>query len=160
MDKRLRLRVQTACATVSQRLSVFQISDLSHPKARLIWQPALFPTSNFIFVPLFFFFFCRFWFSTEVGREVKWKSLSHVQVFATPWTIQSMYTLHGLGQKTGVGSLSFLQGIFPGIKELRNFSGSQFPPLLRRLNWGQCNLLRAFMEIRFESMDRVLGTRN
>ena len=37
----------------------------------------------------------------------KWRSFSHVQLFATPWTIQSP------GQNTRVGSLSFLQGIFP-----------------------------------------------
>ena len=38
---------------------------------------------------------------------VKWKSLSHVRIFATPWTI-----VHGdsPGQNTGVGSLSLLQG--------------------------------------------------
>ena len=40
----------------------------------------------------------------------KWKSLSCVQLFVTPWTIQSM---EFLGQNTGVGSLSLLQGIFP-----------------------------------------------
>ena len=40
----------------------------------------------------------------------KWKSLSRVQLFATPWTIQSW---NSPGQKTGVGSLSLLQGIFP-----------------------------------------------
>ena len=38
------------------------------------------------------------------------KALSHVRLFATPWTIQSW---NSLGQKTGVGSLSLLQGIFP-----------------------------------------------
>ena len=37
----------------------------------------------------------------------KWKSLSHVQLFFTPWTVCSP------GQNTGVGSYSFLQGIFP-----------------------------------------------
>ena len=35
----------------------------------------------------------------------KWKLLSHVQLFATPW--------NSPGQNTGVGSLSLLQGIFP-----------------------------------------------
>ena len=44
--------------------------------------------------------------------KVKWKrkSLSRVQLFATPWTIQPM---EFSGQNTGVGSLSLLQGIFP-----------------------------------------------
>ena len=41
---------------------------------------------------------------------MKLKSLSRVQLFATPWTIQSM---NSPGQNTGVGSLSLLQGIFP-----------------------------------------------
>ena len=47
---------------------------------------------------------------SSLCNEVKWKSLSHVQLFATPQTIQSM----GFpGQNTGVGSCSLLQGIFP-----------------------------------------------
>ena len=37
----------------------------------------------------------------------KWKSLSHVRLFATPWTV------HSPGQNAGVGSLSLLWGIFP-----------------------------------------------
>ena len=43
--------------------------------------------------------------------EVKWKSLSHVWLFATPWTSWGSWT--SLGQNTGVGSLSLFQGIFP-----------------------------------------------
>ena len=39
----------------------------------------------------------------EFWCEVKWKSLSHVWLFATPWTP---------GQNTGLGSLSLLQQIF------------------------------------------------
>ena len=38
------------------------------------------------------------------------ESLSHVQVFVTPWTIQSW---NSPGQNTRVGSLSLLQGILP-----------------------------------------------
>ena len=38
------------------------------------------------------------------------KSLSHDQLFSTPWTTESM---NSPGQNTGVGSLSLLQGIFP-----------------------------------------------
>ena len=38
----------------------------------------------------------------------KWKLLSHVQLFVTPRTVWN-----SLGQNTGVGSLSLLQGIFP-----------------------------------------------
>ena len=71
--------------------------------------------------------------------EWKWKSLSCVQLFATPWIIQSMefsrltqssvnyiyYVVHHIpstyiyspwnspGQNTGAGSLSLLQGSFP-----------------------------------------------
>ena len=41
----------------------------------------------------------------------EWNLLSHVQLFVAPWIIQSME--FSLGQNTGVGSLSFLQGIFP-----------------------------------------------
>ena len=40
----------------------------------------------------------------------KWKLLSCVWLFVTPWTTQST---DSPGQNTGVGSLSFLQGIFP-----------------------------------------------
>ena len=47
---------------------------------------------------------------TSVWSEVKWKSLSRVQLFVTPWTVQSM---EFSSQNTGVGSLSLLQGIFP-----------------------------------------------
>ena len=43
--------------------------------------------------------------------EVKWKSLSHIQFFATPWTIQSMKSSRP--EYAEVGSLSLLQGIFP-----------------------------------------------
>ena len=41
---------------------------------------------------------------------MKWKSLSHVQLFATSW-IYCPWNCPG--QNTGVGSLSLLQGIFP-----------------------------------------------
>ena len=41
----------------------------------------------------------------------KWKSLSRVQLFATPWSIYSLG--NSPGQNSGVGSLSLLQGIFP-----------------------------------------------
>ena len=49
-----------------------------------------------------------------VWSEAKWKSLSHVWLFATPWTSP----WNSLGQNTGVGnttvgSLFLLQGIFP-----------------------------------------------
>ena len=42
--------------------------------------------------------------------QVKWKSLSPVQLFAIPRTIPSM---EFPGQNTGMGSRSLLQGIFP-----------------------------------------------
>ena len=41
---------------------------------------------------------------------MKVKVTSHVRLFATPWTVQSMELS---GQNTGVGNLSLLQGIFP-----------------------------------------------
>ena len=43
-------------------------------------------------------------------KSEKWESLTRVQLFATPWTIQSV---EFSGHNTGVGSLSLLQGIFP-----------------------------------------------
>ena len=49
-------------------------------------------------------------FTIKNNKVWKWKLLSHVWLFATPWTIQSM----GFSRpNTGVGSLSLLQGIFP-----------------------------------------------
>ena len=44
-------------------------------------------------------------------ESYEWKLLSHVQLFATPWTIYSPWD--SPGQNTGMGSLSLLQGIFP-----------------------------------------------
>ena len=46
-----------------------------------------------------------------VPEKGKWKPLSHVQLFATPWTPYSPG--NSPGQNTGVGSLSLLQWIFP-----------------------------------------------
>ena len=52
------------------------------------------------------------WVCSMKGREAKWKSLSRVWLFATPWTI--LYSpWNSPGQNTGVGSLSLLQRIFP-----------------------------------------------
>ena len=45
-----------------------------------------------------------------------WKSLSHVHLFATPWTVVCQAPLspwNSPGKNTGVGSFSLLQGIFP-----------------------------------------------
>ena len=42
--------------------------------------------------------------------KTKLKSLIHVRLFVIPWTKQSV---EFSCQKTGVGSCSFLQGIFP-----------------------------------------------
>ena len=57
-----------------------------------------------------------------------WKSLSHVWLFATPWTIQSMEFSR---PDTGVGSPSLLQGIFPT-------QGSN--PALPHCKWILCQL--------------------
>ena len=43
----------------------------------------------------------------NLSYYIKAFKFSHVQLFATPWTIQSP------GQNIGVGSLSLLQGFFP-----------------------------------------------
>ena len=42
-------------------------------------------------------------------------TLSHVQLFATPWTVphQAPLSMDSAGRNTGVGSHSLLQGIFP-----------------------------------------------
>ena len=53
---------------------------------------------------------CWFLLYNEVNQLWKWKSLSRVQLFATPLTISPW---NFPGQKAGVGSLSLLQGIFP-----------------------------------------------
>ena len=50
-------------------------------------------------------------FRIHLSNEVKWKSLSRVWFFVTPWTIY--YSWNSPGQNTGVGSLSLLQGIVP-----------------------------------------------
>ena len=41
----------------------------------------------------------------------KWKSLNHVRLFVTPWTLYCPW--NSLGQNTGVRCLSLLQEIFP-----------------------------------------------
>ena len=47
--------------------------------------------------------------------KVKWKSLSRVQLFVTPWIVASTLLCPWdlPGQNSGVGSYSLLQGIFP-----------------------------------------------
>ena len=49
-------------------------------------------------------------FFTSLGAISKWKLLTCVQLFATPWTV---HPWNSPSQNTGVGSLSLLQGIFP-----------------------------------------------
>ena len=51
--------------------------------------------------------------NVKICESEKWKqkSLSHVLLFAAPWTIYSPW--NSPGQNTGVGSLSLFQGIFP-----------------------------------------------
>ena len=50
------------------------------------------------------------WAIMNVLRKWKWKSLSHVWLFLTPWLLCPW---NSPGQNTGVGSCSLLQGIFP-----------------------------------------------
>ena len=47
--------------------------------------------------------------------KVKVKSLSRVQLFATPWTVASrlLHAWDFLGKRTGMGCHFLLQGIFP-----------------------------------------------
>ena len=63
-------------------------------------------------------------------REGKWKSLSCVRLFVTPWTNHSR---NSPGQNTGVGSLPLLQGIFP-IQE-SNWSLLHFRQILYQLRY-------------------------
>ena len=49
-------------------------------------------------------------FGGALGVLWKWKLLSHVRVFVTPWLYSPW---NSPGQNTGMGSLSLLQGIFP-----------------------------------------------
>ena len=62
------------------------------------------------------FFFCN---TTPLrsmyeSEKWKWKSLNYVWLFETLWTLACQVPLwNSPGQNTGVGSLSFLQGIFP-----------------------------------------------
>ena len=53
------------------------------------------------------------WFWKQVFCQIKWKwkLLSRVWFFATPWTIYSLWNFSG--GNTGEDSLSLLQGIFP-----------------------------------------------
>ena len=48
--------------------------------------------------------------------EVKRKSLSHIRLFATPWTVWATRLIcpwNSPGRNTGMGSHSLLQGVFP-----------------------------------------------
>ena len=60
----------------------------------------------------------------------KWKPLSHVQLFATPWTCP----WNSPGQNTGVGSLSLLQGIFP--TQVYHIAGGFFTNWATRVWYG------------------------
>ena len=61
----------------------------------------------------------EFYFSRYIENifNMQWKSLSHVQLFATLVMYDSLHGLYSPwnspGKNTGVGSLSLLQGIFP-----------------------------------------------
>ena len=53
--------------------------------------------------------------------DFKLKSLSRVQLFATPWTVQPTRLLHpwdSPGKSTGVGCHFLLQGIFLGMPKV------------------------------------------
>ena len=56
----------------------------------------------------------QFYLYPQHSCSTKWKSLSHVRLFATPWLYMTIYSQQNSpGQNTGVGSLALLQGIFP-----------------------------------------------
>ena len=99
--------------------------------------------------------------------EVKWKSLSCVRFFVTPWTIQSR---DSPGQKTGVGSHSLLQRIFP-TKDWTQASyiagrfftswGSREAPIPRKRNTKECSnyLTTALISHTREVMFKILEAR-
>ena len=99
--------------------------------------------------------------STDRGTELKIlkaayclmkvKSLSHVWLFATPWTVASTRLLRPwdfLGKSTGVGCHFLLQGIFltqglnPGLLHCRqtlyrlSHQGSPYCLVLYKMHWG------------------------
>jgi len=51
----------------------------------------------------------------NVLSHIHVKSLNHVQLFATPWTVarQAPVSMEFSRQETGVGSQALLQGVFP-----------------------------------------------
>ena len=57
---------------------------------------------------------CRELYSMSCGKLWKWKLLSRVWLFATPWTVvyPVLWSWISSGKCTGVGSYSLLQGIF------------------------------------------------
>ena len=56
----------------------------------------------------------QFYLYPQHSCSTKWKSLSHVRLFGTPWLYMTIYSQQNSpGQNIGVGSLSLLQGIFP-----------------------------------------------
>ena len=59
---------------------------------------------------------CRFLLDCMKGK-VKVKSLSHVQLLATPWTVASVHGIF-LGKRTGVGCHCLLQGK-PGLADVK-----------------------------------------
>ena len=66
------------------------------------WYKSVGPSFQQPLFPLYYFFKLFI---------LSWKLLSHVWLFATPWTTYSPW--NSPGQNTGAGSLSLLQGIFP-----------------------------------------------
>ena len=66
----------------------------------------------------------------------KWKSLSRVRLFATPWTIP----WNPPGQNTGVSSLSLPQGIFP----------------TQESNWGLLHCRRILYQLSHKGSPRIL----
>ena len=58
----------------------------------------------------------------------KWRSLRPVQLFGTPWTVNSP------GQNAGVSSLSLFQGIFPtqGLNQFSHIAGRFFTSWAKR----------------------------
>ena len=99
----------------------------------MVWLGELRPLCHFCSTPVLHFrLFCWLWALSHFFYGIlahssryneKWKSLSHVQLFATPWKS----SWNSPGQNTGVDSHFLLQGIFltrpsnPGLPHWSRF---------------------------------------
>ena len=104
---------------------VHLISDAiqpSHPLSSPFLLPSIFLSirvfSKELALHMWWSKYWSFSFSISPSNEWKWKSLSHVWIFETPWTIAHQAPLcpwNSPGKNTGVGCHFLLQRIFPTL---------------------------------------------